>query len=245
MPVPNRWVLVASSAALLACAGDLTLPQDGSGGGPPPDPGATLTAAADRFSAAEDRTLSIAAPGVLANDLVDGVGRAELEAALVDAPAHGRLELRADGSLDYVPDADWFGSDRFTYRATLGDSASAPAEVVIDVQSVNDAPDFVPGPDQEVDGEVGEQRIERWAAAVSPGPANESGQQVSFQVEVLSGEKVLEGAPEISPSGTLTFRPAHHHGTATVQVRARDDGGTANGGLDSGAPHVLTITINH
>lgn len=252
MPAPSPCLYLAFSAVLVACGGDLTLPETGAGGdGSPTGPGLpstpSLSAADDRFSTVEggNHTLSIAAPGVLANDQVNGLESAALEAAVVDAPLHGSLDLRADGSLDYTPEPDWFGSDRFTYRARFEDSESAPAEVLVEVQAVNDAPRFTPGPDQQVERRDGERELEHWAGDIAPGPANESDQRVTFVVEVLSGEKVLEGTPEITSSGTLRYRPSHHHGTAVVQVVLRDDGGTANGGADAGPPHTLTITVAH
>lgn len=245
---PCWWL--ACSAVLVACGGDLTLPETGEGGGPPagPEPpgGHVVAALDDRYSTFEDaRTLAIPAPGVLANDQLDGAGSTALEAALVDAPAHGRLELRADGSLDYTPDPDWFGLDRFTYRATLAGAESPAAEAVIDVQPVNDPPSFVAGPDQFVEGHDEEQTVVGWARDIAAGPANEAGQQVSFVVDVVSGERVLKGAPTIDPDGTLRFRPSKHEGTALLEVRLRDDGGTANGGEDTGAPHTLAITVSH
>ena len=250
MPPLNSCFCLALSVLLVACGGDLTLPETGSdgGGSPPvgPEGPSSLSAADDRYSTMEgELALSIPPPGVLANDRVNGVQSAELGAAVVEGPTHGRLDLRADGSLGYIPDPDWFGSDRFTYRATLGAAESAAAEVVIEVQSVNDPPVFTPGPDQQVERGEGERQVEHWAGDIAPGPANESDQQVSFLVEVLSGPKVLEGAPAISPSGTLTYRPSGHQGTASIQVRLRDDGGTANGGTDTGSPHTLTITVEH
>ena len=252
MPAPDRYFHLALAALLVACGGDLTLPNSGSGDGDPPTgPGAPSTAlpsaAGDRFSTLEDgdQGLTIPSPGVLGNDLVNGVESAELQAAVVEGPSHGRLDLRADGSLEYAPEADWFGSDRFTYRARLGDLDSSPAEVVLEVAGVNDAPRFTPGPDQQVERRGDEVRVEQWARDIAPGPANESDQQVSFVVEVLSGDKVLAGPPTISPSGTLSYRPSGSHGTASVQVRLRDDGSTANGGTDTGPPHVLTITVTH
>lgn len=244
------WCL-ACSAVVVACGGDLTLPDTGEGGGPPsgPEPpgGHVLAALDDRYSTFEGdgQTLSIAAPGVLANDRLDGVESGVLGAALAEPPAHGRLDLRADGSLEYTPDPDWFGLDRFTYRATLGDAASAPAEVVVEVQPVNDPPSFVAGPDLSVNEREGEQTVSGWARDILPGPPNESGQQVSFIVEIASGERLLQGRPDIDAAGTLRFRPSGHHGTALVAIRLQDDGGTANGGEDTGPPHLLSITISH
>ena len=242
------WSL-ACSAVLVACGGDLTLPDTGEGGGPPAGPespgGHVLSALDDRYSTFEGdgHTLVIAAPGVLANDRLDGVESFALGAALAEPPAHGRLDLRADGSLEYTPDPDWFGLDRFSYRATLDDAASASAEVVVEVQPVNDAPSFVPGPDQFVERREDEQAISGWARDIVPGPPNESGQQLSFVVEIVSGESVLKGSPAVDPDGTLRFRPSKHDGTALLEVRLRDDGGTANGGEDIGPPHILSITV--
>jgi hypothetical protein len=251
MPVPSSWFCLAFAASLVACGGDLTLPATPSGGdgsptGPEPPSCAAVSAADDRYSTREgdDHTLSIPSPGVLGNDLVEGVPGTGLQAILLEAPEHGRLALHADGSLDYTPDADWFGSERFSYRAALGATESAPAEVVIEVQSVNDAPRFTPGPDQRAEHKADEQQVEHWAGDIAPGPANESDQQVSFVVEVLSGNDVLKGTPTISPSGTLTYRPSHHEGSATIGVRLQDDGGTANDGTDTSPIHVLTISVD-
>src|ERR1041384_4153505 len=75
-------------------------------------------AANDSYTTAEDTTLVIAAPGVLVND-TDADGDA-LTAIVVAGPAHGALTLNLDGSLNYVPVANYNGSDSFTYRATDG-----------------------------------------------------------------------------------------------------------------------------
>lgn len=81
----------------------------------------------DSYDATEDTTLSVAAPGVLADD-VDADGDA-LSAVLVDGPAHGDLVLHADGSFTYTPDPDYSGTDSFTYVASDGSAWSAPARV--------------------------------------------------------------------------------------------------------------------
>lgn len=96
-------------------------------------------AMADAYSVAEDGTLGVAAPaGVLAND-TDVEGDA-LSAVLVTGPSFGILTLNADGSFLYTPNADFHGSDSFTYRASDGAAASASVTVAIDVTPVNDAP---------------------------------------------------------------------------------------------------------
>jgi probable HAF family extracellular repeat protein len=93
-----------------------------------------LTVIASRPPVALDDTysmstgpLSIAAPGVLANDS-DPDGDA-LTALIVSGPARGMLALAADGSFTYTPGPDAPLSDTFTYRAIGGGVPSNVATV--------------------------------------------------------------------------------------------------------------------
>jgi VCBS repeat-containing protein len=99
---------------------------------------AAPVAAADAYSIAEDTPLSVAAPGVLANDSDDSPS---ITAVLVAGPAHASsFTLHADGSFDYTPMADYNGPDSFTYRASDGVLTSAVTTVNLTVTAVNDAP---------------------------------------------------------------------------------------------------------
>ena len=80
-----------------------------------------------------------AAGGVLAND-TDVDGDFLLTAQLVAGPAHGSLTLNRDGTFVYTPDANFNGTDSFTYRATDGLAQSDVATVTLTVRPVNDAP---------------------------------------------------------------------------------------------------------
>src|SRR5262249_47825262 len=80
------------------------------------------TANNDAYVVAEDNVLTVAAPGVLANDFdVDGDS---LTATLVTSPTHGSLAFNADGSFTYTPQANYNGSDSFKYAARDGTSFS-------------------------------------------------------------------------------------------------------------------------
>jgi VCBS repeat-containing protein len=93
----------------------------------------------DSYAVGEDNTLAVAAAmGVLEND-TDPDGD-PLQASAVTQPSHGELTLNADGSFDYVPAANYHGSDSFTYRVSDGELTSNTATVTITINPVNDAP---------------------------------------------------------------------------------------------------------
>jgi hypothetical protein len=56
--------------------------------------------------------------------------------------------------------------------------------------------------------------------------------------------ELFTSSPTIDATGQLCFTPAPNvRGTATVTVKAVDDGGTANGGIDASQPQIFNITI--
>ena len=96
-------------------------------------------AAGESYTVSEDTTLTVdTADGVLANDS-DPDGEL-LTAVLEDNPLNGVVSLSLDGSFSYVPNADFAGTDSFTYRASDGTGASVVTVVSISVIGENDAP---------------------------------------------------------------------------------------------------------
>lgn len=94
-------------------------------------------AGADRYATPEDTPLTVTpASGLLGNDF-DPEGQS-LTAALVTPPAHGTVEIAADGSFVYRPGPDYFGSDRFTYRVSDGQTFSPAASVELTVHAQPD-----------------------------------------------------------------------------------------------------------
>ena len=90
---------------------------------------------------------------------------------------------------------------------------------------------------------LGAQTVNDWATGISPGPPDESAQTVTFKVSTSNGGAVRRpAAGELD--GTLTYTPkALALGSATVTVTPVDNGGTADGGHDTGTPRTFTITI--
>ena len=158
--------------------------------------------------------------------------------------------ISAGGVLSFTPVANAFGSATITINlqdngGTAGGGVDTSASYVftINVSPVNDAPSFTPGGDVTVNEDAGPYSAS-WATGISAGPANESGQSVAFLVSNNNNALFLV-QPSISPSGILTFTTAlNAFGSATVTVSLQDNGGTANGGVDTSAAVVFTITVN-
>lgn len=102
------------------------------------------TANGDAYVAMRDQQLVVpASSGLLAND-TDPQAGSTLTAHLVSSVAHGDLSLHEDGSLSYLPDNGFTGTDSFTYRAFDGQRLSTPATVTFTVQAPNTFPPKLP-----------------------------------------------------------------------------------------------------
>jgi hypothetical protein len=89
----------------------------------------------DNFTVQSGNTLTVPAPGVLAND--SGTGK--LTATRVGNVAKGVLTLNANGGFDYRPNVGFTGTDSFTYTASNGVVASSPATVSLTVTAAQTA----------------------------------------------------------------------------------------------------------
>jgi VCBS repeat-containing protein len=98
---------------------------------------------ADFYAVAEGSSVTvIAEEGVLVND-TDAEDNT-VSAVLVADAANGELDLNEDGSFDYTPDANFNGTDTFTYQPT--DAASGnTVTVTITVTPVNSFPVAIDG----------------------------------------------------------------------------------------------------
>jgi hypothetical protein len=159
----------------------------------------------------------------------------------------------ASGNLTFTTAPDANGTATVTVTAhdsggtaNGGVDSSAPQTFVINVTAVNDAPSFTKGPDESASSDAGPQSYANWATAISAGPANESAQTVSFLVN-NDNNAAFAAQPAVSSTGTLTFTPAVSAPTTTVHVTvaAHDNGGTANGGVDTSATQTFNINVTH
>jgi VCBS repeat-containing protein len=210
---------------------------------------ATVTLLIDCLPHATDDTVSVpedsgvTAITVLSNDNDPDPGQT-LTISSTTQGSHGVVGTISGGAaVTYRPDLNYFGADSFTYTITDGRGGSATATVNVTVLPVNDAPSFTKGGNQTVLEDAGPQTVANWASAMSAGPANESGQVLSFSV-TSTNPAMFSAQPAVSANGTLTYTSAPNaNGSATVTVVLHDDGGTANGGIDASAGQSFTITV--
>jgi len=183
-------------------------------------------AANDSYAATEDTVLTIAAPGVLANDSdVDGD---PLTALIVVGPGHGSVTLNANGSFTYTPAANYNGPDSFTYKANDGALNSNIATVAITVAAVNDPP---------VATAQSVTTNQDTAKAMTLTASDVDGDSLTYAVVTAPTHGTLSG---VAPN--LTYTPAAgYFGPDSFTFKAND------GTVDSAAATVsLTVVhVNH
>ena len=127
-----------------------------------------------------------------------------------------------------------------------GSANSASYNLSVTVTAVNDVPSFTKGADQTVNEDAGSQTVSGWATAISKGGGtDESGQTLTFNV-TNNNNALFSVQPAVNATtGDLAYTPAsNQNGSATVTVTLSDNGGTANGGVDTSANQTFTITVN-
>ncbi len=122
---------------------------------------------------------------------------------------------------------------------------SAAQSFTISVTLVNDAPSFTKGANQTPLEDSGLNTVSNWATALSTGGSEEPSQTLNFLL-TNDNSGLFAVQPAINSAGTLsyTLKP-DSVGTAVVSVRIHDNGGTANGGVDTSVAQTFTISVTH
>ena len=118
--------------------------------------------------------------------------------------------------------------------------------VTITVAAVNDRPTFTKGADPTLLEDNGPTAFSPWALNISPGPSDESGQSVSFQVTQVwtEGNIAFTSGPDLSPSGDLSFETAPNtNGRAAYEIVLVDDGPSDGLNLNTSAIQSLVFEI--
>ena len=183
----------------------------------------------DAYSTAEDTPLTVAAPGVLAND--GDVEGNSLTAVLPTQPANGAVSLNTNGAFTYTPNLNFNGTDTFTYRANDGAGNSlAAATVTITVSAVNDPPVGV----NDTYSTSEDTTLAEFEDSVLENDTDPEGS--SLTAELVSAP--ASGTLTLYENGTFTYTPAaNFHGQVTFTYTTRD------GAVPSLAPATVTITV--
>lgn len=181
------------------------------------------------------------------------------------------LLLAVNGALRFLPNdpADffgavpgpllraWDGADAGFYsfgpgqdiRASIGSLGGFSNDanrltVSAEVLPVNDPPSFVAASPPEVNEDAGAQSLTGWASEISPGPANEAAQSVSFEVGSITNPGLFSVPPSVSSTGVLSYTlAADANGASGFSVRVIDDGGTADDGVDASANQFFVLSV--
>ena len=182
------------------------------------------------YTTDEDTTLNVGALSGVLQGATD-VESDPLSAVLVSGVTNGTLTLSADGSFSYTPDANWNGTDTFTYKANDGTDDSSAATVTITVNPVNDPPVVI---DQaySVDEDT-------TLTVSSPGILQGATDVESDPLTAVLQNNVTHGTLALDTDGSFTYTPnADWHGIDTFTYKAND------GTNDSVVAKTVTITVN-
>jgi large repetitive protein len=212
----------------------------------------------DSYATNEDTTLTVNAPGVLAND--SDVDSPTIHAVLVTGASNGAVNLNADGSFIYTPNANFNGTDTFTYKANDGSLDSNIVTVTITVAAVNDPP-ALSAPSSVA---TNEDTAYAFSGTISVSDIDAGSGNVTVTLAVSNGTLTLSGTSGLTVSGNgtanitatgtladlnnalngLTYLGnANFNGADALAVTANDNGNTGLGGplTDS---RTVSITVN-
>jgi len=177
------------------------------------------TANNDSVTTAEDTP--IPAINVLGND-VDPDGD-PLTVTAASAP-NGTVTINPDGTLNYVPNANFNGTDVITYVISDGNGGTSTASVTVTVTPVNDAP-------VAVNDAIGTNEDQPVTIGVLGNDSDVDGDSLT-----VSAATSPNGTVRINPDGTITFTPSPNFNGPTTITYTISDG---NGGTTT-----ATVTVN-
>lgn len=207
----------------------------------------------DTFTVNEDVTTEL---DVLANDSDSDNTLDGTSITLLTGVSNGTLIYNGDGTFDYTPDAEFSGSDSFTYTLTDPNGASDTATVSITVDAVNDAPVNTVPADQTSD-----KNTDLDIPGLSVADIDVGSGDITVTLEVSNGTLSVGGTATLTNNNTgsvtlfgslaavnnslagVTYTPSiGFTGDDTLTVTTDDGGNTGAGGAQTDVDSI-TITV--
>lgn len=204
----------------------------------------------DEFNTPEDTPLIVATPGLCDNDtdpdcpgvpIHDATCGESITATCQDDPTHGTVTVNPDGSFNYEPEDNFFGTDTFTYTVNDGTAESDPATVTVTVDPVNDAPMLTP--------DAYSTPEDTTLIVVVPGVLDNDTEPdcpdvpihdatCGDPITVIHQDGPTHGTLTLNPDGSFDYDPEENFcGNDTFTYKIND------GTVDS-VPETVTITVN-
>ena len=158
--------------------------------------------------------------------------------------------ILSNGTLFYTPAVNTYGKAILTVALQdnggtydNGVDTSDSVNFIISVIAVNHAPSFTPGDPITIPEDSGLVRFDNWATEISPGPLEESYQNVQFYA-FGNPPTLFSQQPQMFSDGSLSFETSPDvNGLVNIRIYLKDDGGTENGGKDKSEDYYLDVNI--
>ncbi len=152
----------------------------------------------------------------------------------------------AQRTVTVTPVANGSGSATITLTVSDGNSSSSDT-LVLTVNAVNDAPSLSLGTVATHPAGTTGAQTQAGFATVDLGPPDEDAAQAvaDFLIDTVSDPAgvLVANSLDIANNGSLTYSLTGVGGTATITARVRDNGGTANGGVDTSAAVQFSVSV--
>jgi hypothetical protein len=147
----------------------------------------------------------------------------------------------------WKPAANANGSELNAFTVVAKDNSGAesatPVQVKVEVAAVNDVPVFTKGANQIIAENAGAQTVSNFATGISAGATDEVAQILTFNL-TTSNNAAFATLPEIAANGDLTYTLANNfYDSVTISAVLKDNGGTANSGVDTSEVQTFTISV--
>jgi gliding motility-associated-like protein len=158
--------------------------------------------------------------------------------------------LNTASNIKFTPPLNSNSTQGLTIKANDGGNTGSGggadvtySDVFLQVTAINDVPTFTMGANQTVAQNAGAQTVNGFISVFDDGDA-QNVQTTQFNITNNTNASLFTGAPAISATGVLTFTPdATKFGKATISVTISDNGGTANGGVNTSPAQTFDIFV--